>query len=247
MVDLVTAELREAEGGFIFFAHADPNVGVEDVGTGTGGEDVGRHGDVAAGALHEIGGRLEFGGGGDAQGETEAGRGPDPRAGYVAITVADEGDGQSFEGAAFFGDGEKVAQDLTGMFLVGQRIDRADAAEFRELFDITVRVGADDGAVDHAAHDARGVADGFAAAELDIVGGEKNGLSAQLADADFETQARARRGFGEHDGPALAGQRGFGVGSAVVFELGGAREDLVDHPGVEGFDAEQMFHRRLEL
>ena len=243
LVDLVAGELGETEGGFVFFAHADPHVGVEDIGTRAGGEDIGRDADMATGTLQEFGGRLEFGGGGDAQGKAEARGGPDPRAGHVAIAVADEGDGESVEGASFFDDGEEVAENLAGMFLIGEGVDGAEAAEFGEFLDVALGVGADDGAVGHAAHDAGGVADGFAAAELDVVGGEKNGLSAQFADTDFEAEAGAGGGFGKHEGPAFAGQGQFGMWSAVEFHLGGAGEDVVDRRGVERFDIEEVFHR----
>ena len=77
-VDLVAAELGDAERGFILFAHADPHVGVKDVGPLAGGEDVGGDGGVPAGAAQEFGRRLEAGGRGDVQGEPAARGGPDP-------------------------------------------------------------------------------------------------------------------------------------------------------------------------
>ena len=128
------------------------------------------------------------------------------------------------------------------MLGVGERVDRADAAEAREFFDVVLRERADDGAVDHAAHDARGVSDGLAAAELDVVGCEKNRLSAQLADADLEAQARASGGFREHDRPAFAGERGVGMGAAEAFHGRRAFEEFVDPGRVERLDVEQVPH-----
>jgi hypothetical protein len=185
---------------------------------------------------------LEFGRRGDAQSETQPGRGPDPRPRHVAVAVTDESDGESVERTALFRDGEKVAQNLAGVLFVGQRIDRADPAQRGEFLDIGLREGADDRAVRHAAHDARGVADGFAAAELDVVGREKNRLPAQLADTHLETQTRARRGFREHERPALAGQRRLGMRSALVLHLRRERQDPVDRRGVERLDAEEVLH-----
>ena len=63
-VDLVAAELGGAVLGFLLLAHADPDIGVEDVGT-TGGilwivGDV----DISSGPGDEFGGRtVEFGAG----------------------------------------------------------------------------------------------------------------------------------------------------------------------------------------
>ena len=75
-----------------------------------------------------------------------------------------------------------------------------------EFLDVALGEGAEDGAVDHAAQDAGGVLDGFAAAELDFAGGQEHDLAAQLADADLEGDAGAGGGLGEEHGPGLAGQ-----------------------------------------
>ncbi len=55
------------------------------------------------------------------------------------------------------------------MLGVGQRVDRWQAAESRKRFDITLREGADDRAVQHSAQHPGGVLNGFAAPELEVV------------------------------------------------------------------------------
>ena len=54
------------------------------------------------------------------------------------------------------------------MFGVGEGVDGGDARESGEFRDIGLSEGADDGTVDHAAEDAGGIAEWFAAAELGI-------------------------------------------------------------------------------
>ena len=70
---------------------------------------------------------------------------------------------------ALFLERENVGQNLAGMLVIGQRVDRRDAGEFGELLDIALRERADDRAVDHPAQHARGVLDRLAAAELNVV------------------------------------------------------------------------------
>ena len=246
MVDLVAAELCVAESGFILFAHADPHIGVKDIGAGAGTEHVGGNHDVPTRPVHEFGRWLELGGGGDAQGETEFGGGPNPRTGHVAVAIADEGDREAVQRTALFNDGEKITQNLARMLKVGECIDCADAAQGRELFDVALGVGADDRSLHHAAHDACRIGDGFAAAELDVVCRKKNRLPPKLADSDLETDARPGGGFGEHESPAFASQRGIGVRSAQALHLGRPGQDPVDLCRVEGFDIEQVLHGNFQ-
>ena len=68
--------------------------------------------------------------------------------------------------------------------------------------------GAGHDAVDHAAEDAGHVGDALALAEADVAGAEVEGVAAQLAHADLEGNAGARRGLLEDHGEALACQDG---------------------------------------
>lgn len=135
LVDLVAVELGGAVGGFLFFPHADPDVGVENVGTFGGFGGVGGGANVASGFADEAGGWLKFFRGGEAEFDVEFGRGPDPGAGDIAIGIADEANFQSVEATAFFLDGLQVGEDLAGVLLVGEGIDRGNAAESGEVFD----------------------------------------------------------------------------------------------------------------
>jgi len=78
-VDLVGLEVGDAFSGFIFLAHADPDVGVEDVGVFDGFDGIGFDGDVAAFEFaEEFGGRLVAFGGADDELEAEFFGGPHP-------------------------------------------------------------------------------------------------------------------------------------------------------------------------
>ena len=87
------------------------------------------------------------------------------------------------------------------MFSVGEGVDGGDGGEVGEFLDVGLSEGADDCAVDHAAEDAGGVAEGFAAAELGIAWAEVEDAAAEFLDTDFEADAGAGGGFGEDHGP----------------------------------------------
>lgn len=235
-VDLVFLKLGEAIGGFFFLAHADPDVGIEDVGSGDGFGEVFGDGDFTTSPGNEVSGRLEGAGGGEAEFESTAGGGPDPGAANVAIGVADEGDLEVSQIDAGLTDGEEVGEDLAGMLLVGEGVDGGNLAVFREINDIALGKGTDDGAVDHAAEDASGVLDRFAATELDVVGGKEKDVTAEFADADLEADAGAGGGLGEHEGPAFAFEGLGGVLATSRFHRGGFREDFLDLREGEGLD-----------
>ena len=93
------------------------------------------------------------------------------------------------------------------MLVVRQRVDGGDAGVLGELLHVALREGAEHRAVHHPAQHARGVLDRFAAAKLNLAGGQEDHLPAQLADADLEGDAGARGGLGEQHGPGLPGQR----------------------------------------
>ena len=100
VVDLVALQLREAVGGFLFFSHADPDIGIEDIGPSGGSLEVGGHGDVASCAGKELGGGLEMFRCGNPELEPASDGRPDPRAGNVAVAIADEDDLEAGERTA---------------------------------------------------------------------------------------------------------------------------------------------------
>src|SRR5690349_6818109 len=81
---------------------------------------------------------------------------------------------------------ENIGQDLTGMLLIGERVDRGDSRKGCELFHILLRKRADDRAMDHPAEDAGGVFDGFSPAKLDVICIQKKRLAAKFAHTDLK-------------------------------------------------------------
>ncbi len=243
VVDLPGAEDFDALGGLLFFAHADPDVGVDGVGICHSGDGIvgdGEVGLVREGG-EEAGGGLECFGGADDDVEAAADGGPDPGAGDVAVAIAHEDDAFVFPGAEAFLNGEEVGEDLTGVFVIGEGVDGGDAGVMGEVDDVLLGEGADDGAVDHPAEDASGVFDGFTTAELDIGPGEEHGGAAEFADADFEADAGAGGGLGEDEGPLLTGED-LGGGGAILFQGGTEVDEGFDLLAGEGFDGEEVVH-----
>ena len=134
---------------------------------------------------------------GDAQFKTGLAGGKNPGVRHIAGAIADERDYFASNGPALFLEGEDVRQDLARVLVVRKGVNGGDLGVAGEFLDVALGEGAEHGAVDHAAQDAGGVLDGFAAAKLDFAGWEENDLAAQLADADLEGDAGARGGFGE--------------------------------------------------
>ena len=126
-VDLVGTEGRFLFG-LAFLAHGKPDIGVDDVGTCDGMLWIGRDSDVGATEFgEEFGRRLILGGGGENELEAEMLGCPAPGARHVAVAIADEGDLFSVPAPEFFADGEKVGENLTGVFVIGESIDGRDA------------------------------------------------------------------------------------------------------------------------
>ena len=229
--------------GLSFLSHGEPDVGVDDVGSGDGGLDIGGGGDVGGGQFFkERGGREVFGGTGHRELEAEVFGGPHPRDGHVRKAVADEGDLLSFPGAEALADGEEVSEDLAGMFVVGEGVDGGDFPVVGELDDVVLGKGPDDGSVHHATEDAGGVLDGLAAAQLDVVTGKKHGGASEFADSDFEGDAGAGGGFGENEGPGLSRERLELVVATARLHLDGAVDQHIEFLGREFFDGQEMIH-----
>ncbi len=97
--------------------------------------------------------------------------------------------------------------------MVGSPLNRG------ERFQVALREGADHRAVEHPAQHAGGVLDGFAAAaELEVVGVEKQRVAAEFADAHLEADPRAGGAFVEDHAPAAVPQRdGVGVSPRSAF------------------------------
>ena len=114
------------------------------------------------------------------------------------------------------------------MFGIGEGIDGRNAAVIGECLYKALRTGADDGTVDHTAHDTGGVPDWLSAPELEIAGSEKHDGAAELTHPHLETDAGARRGFGEDHGPCLTGERLRFMGATLGFQLLGQSDQRLD-------------------
>src|SRR5207244_9260221 len=115
--------------------------------------------------------------------------------------IADKGYDLAPNTSEFFFDREDVAQNLTRMLVVGQRVDCWHAGEFGEFLDIALRVRPNHSAVNHAPEDARGVFDQFAATKLSVRGIEIKRIAAELTNSHFKRHACARGRLGKNQSP----------------------------------------------
>ncbi len=95
-------------------------------------------------------------------------------------------------------EGQDVGHQLAGMRLVGQPVDHRHAGRARKVEKALVALRAQHDPVDIARQHLRRVAHGLAMPELHVAPVEEHALSAQLAHAHVERDARARRGLLEH-------------------------------------------------
>ena len=236
-IDLITGKVLLALGCLSFHAHGDPHVGVQQVGTLRDGVTVFSDTYVSAGLGDEIRAGLVGLWRSNAQFKTKFSGCPNPANGHVAGTVANEGDDLAGDGASRFLEGENIRDDLAGMLGIGQGVDGRDAGVMREILHVALRVGADDCAVHHAAEHAGGVLNGFAAAELEVIGIEKHHAAAQFADASLERHACAGGGLGEDHCPRLAGERLVLAVATLRFDDRGVFQNGLDGGGVHRLDA----------
>ena len=88
-------------------------------------------------------------------------------------------------------DGEQVGERLAGMVVVGEGVHHRHGRRFGELLDVAVRERADDDRVAVRRQRARRVGDRLAAAELELVGAEDDGvMPSRAAAAANETRVR---------------------------------------------------------
>ena len=196
-VDLVGLEDGEAFGFFGFLAHADPGIGVDDVGaaltasqrvvTGVGEIEVGN---LAHDAVDEFGLELVTRGGGDAESYAEAGAGDHQGAGDV-VAIADVGEGEAGEFAEVFVNGHEVGHGLAGVGVIGEAVDDGDFGVGGEVFEFLVFEDTGHDGVDHAGENPRDIRNGFAGAQADFAGGDIDGVAAEMHHGGFEGDAGA--------------------------------------------------------
>ena len=173
-VDLITTHFLEALGRLGFFAHGNPNVGIEQIGARRGRFDVLGHQNFSSRALEQIGRGLKGRGCRNAQFKTEFGRREGPRVGHIAGAITKKGDRFAPDRPALFLECENVRKDLARVLLVGQRVDGGNAGVAGELFDVALGVGTEDCPVHEAAQHTGGVFDRLAPAKLNLVRRKKN-------------------------------------------------------------------------
>ncbi len=131
------------------------------------------------------------------------------------------------------------------MLVISQGVDHGKVGVVCEIDDVLLGEGADDHAVTHSAEHAGGVFDGFAAAELDVVGGEEHRKSAEFADADLERHAGAGGGFAKNHRPSLSGEWLGRVLSALGFEALSVGDEAGNFSSAEFFNGKEVFHLKL--
>jgi hypothetical protein len=124
------------------------------------------------------------------------------------------------------------------MVLGGEHVHDRHGRVLGELGDRPVRAGAYADRVDVAREDDRGVADRLAARELQLVAAQDDRAPAELADADLEGHARARRRPLEDERDAASLERP--CGQPIALELERAIEQRVDLGGGELLAGEEM-------
>ena len=123
VIDLITGELGGTILGLLFLAHADPDIGVKNIGPSGSLQGIIGDGDRGIGPGQQIGWRAVEIRAGKPESEAEPGRSPDPGPSHVTIRIADESNLHPVERTPEFLDRQQVGKDLAGMLLIGQRID----------------------------------------------------------------------------------------------------------------------------
>ena len=180
--DRIGAETAHAFGRLVLLAHAGPDIGIDEIGSGRGLERVGRVVEVGGPAAGlEKGADLLAGfvvpGPGQGQPHAEEAGSEDPGVGHVEPGVAEECDLAALErreevapgGGPPLGRREGVGVDLAGVKEIGEPVDDGNAAGGGEPLDVPLVEGAHDQAVHEARQHPGRVLDGLAPAQLDVV------------------------------------------------------------------------------
>ena len=123
------------------------------------------------------------------------------------VAVAGPGEGLAGHRTAMLLEGHDVGHELAGMRVVGQPVDDRHGGVLGEFEQPRMVGGADHDGVDIARQHLGRVGDGLGAAELHLGAGQHDRLAAELAHADVEGDARARRRLVEDHRQHLAVER----------------------------------------
>ena len=230
IVHLVGAEGALAFHGFLLLAHAGPDVGVDGVGSGSGGGGIVRNQQTrAADGGKPFGLRHNFGIGqvslGAAEGEihAEAQSGQHERLGHV-VAVADKRKLEAVQprDSEVLADGLHIGQGLTGMVKVAQRIDDGDARPGGEAIHRALQEYPRDQAIHPAIQVAGDIFQRLANADGAF---QEHASSAHLLHGEFEGELGPQRGFFEQHADILAVQ-GVRVVAGRGFHFGGEVEQV---------------------
>ena len=159
------------------------------------------------------------------------------------VAVADVGQLEAGQGALVLAQGLEVGHGLAGVGQVGQGVDDRDPAAGGEVDGDLVAEGPDHDPVDPALEVLADVVGAFAAAHLDVGGGEVDGLAAELEHARFEGHPRAQGGLLEDHGQDLVLER-LAVLVRVLLDLVGEVEHLAEFVNAQVPDRQEIFLHR---
>ena len=160
----------------------------------------------------------------DADVRSGAGADGEERVAHV-VAVADVREFQAAQSAEALLEREEIGQRLAGMIFVRERVDHGNIRVGSEFFKSFLREDARDDSLHPTLEILGNVADGLALAEAGGSVIEKRGRSAEIGDADLESDARAQRGLLEDQHEDAAGQRG-PVAIRVCLHFRGEAEEI---------------------
>src|SRR5207244_287936 len=165
----------------------------------------------------------------------------------LVTAVTDKGDDSSLYRTALLLKRKYIGQNLARMLFIRQGVDGGNGGVARELFDIRLRVSAENSPMNHAAKHAGGVFDRLAATDLDFGRRQKNDLPAQCANADIERNARARGRLGEKHGPDLVRQRPAGMPPSLLLQRHGVGQDCFNLRRLQLFNGKEVSHANASM
>ncbi len=125
-----------------------------------------------------------------------------------------------------FLEGLDVGHDLAGVAAPGQPVDDGNGRGASQIEQVVVGKDTDHDGIDIAAHDARGILDGFLTRQLHFLAGEHQGLPAELAHANIEGNPRAGRlALEDHGQNLVLEQTGTLARLEALFQLMGKIEN----------------------
>ena len=230
-IDLIDPlEGQAALLGLLLLAHGGPHVGDDHIGPGHGLLGVPAQGELGIGdGLGEVQ-HLRIGvialGAGHGHVHAALQTAHDEGVGHI-VAVADEAQLQALQPGHLLPDGHQVGQHLAGVGEVGEAVDDGDGGVFGQLLHLVLAIGADHDAVTVAAEHPGGIGDGLAPADLALLAGEEESVTAHLIGPHLKGHTGPGGIFLKNHGQGLAFQAV--VGQAVllvVLHLVGHVQDL---------------------